>query len=132
MTALISVGGAVLRTIGLNPQSVTESSEARAPGKATFFGMDYQLTGRGERTISLEVETWPLVVGGLDALGWLIGHHQNQDVVPVIRLGANYLGRVEGAVVIRSYEIEEGRIHPFTGVGRRVGATVELLHVDGF
>ncbi|WP_020185964.1 hypothetical protein [Methylopila sp. 73B] len=129
MTALLSIGGAVLRTIGLNPQRVATSSEGRVPGRPTFGGMDYQLTGLDERATSIEAETMPFIVGGLDALGWLELHHQRQDAVPYIRLQANFLGVVAGNVIIRSLDVEEGRFHPFTGVGRQVTATIELLHV---
>ncbi|WP_020179773.1 phage tail protein [Methylopila sp. M107] len=129
MTGLIAVGSAVLRVIGMNPQRVTTSSETRAPGKATFGGMDYQLTGVGEQTTTIEAETFPHVVGGLDALEWLTRHHEAADEVNLIRLGSNYLGLMEARVVIRTLEVDEDRIHPFTGVGRRVGCTVELLHV---
>ena len=129
MSALIAVGAAVLRVIGLTPQTIVTASEARAPGRATFGGMDYQLTGLDEATTTIEAETVPHVVGGLDALEWLWLHHRAQDVVNLIRLQANYLGRIDGGVVVRTLEVEEDRLHPFTGVGRRVRVTVELLHV---
>ena len=129
MSGLIVVGGAILRVIGMNPQRVTSTSEARVPGQATFGGMDYQATGLGDRVTTIEAETFPQVTRGLDALAWLMLHHERQDEVNLIRLAANYLGRMDGTVVIRDIEVEEGRIHPFTGVGRRVEVVVDLLHV---
>lgn len=129
MSGLIAVGSAVLRVIGTNPQRVTMRSEGRVPGQPTFGGMDYQATGLGDQVTTIEAETWPLVTGGLDAIAWLQLHHERQDEVNLIRLAANYLGRLDGLVVIRELEIEEGRIHPFTGVGRRVSVVVDLLHV---
>ena len=129
MSALLCVGAAVLRTIGLNPQQLVNASESRVPGRPTFGGMDYQLTGLDERTTTIEAETVPHVVGGLDALGWLELQHQRQDVVSYIRMQANFLGIVEGFVVIRSLEVEEGRFHPYTGIGRRLSVSIELLHV---
>lgn len=132
MSALISIGAAVLEVIGMNPQRVTSASEAGVAGRPTFGGMDYQLTGQRDSTVTIEAETAPLVFGGLDAYGWLDQHHRDQHVVPLIRLGANYLGRVDGLFTIRNLESEEDRIHPFTGVGRRFAVTVELLDVGGF
>lgn len=129
MSGLIAIGAAVLKIVGLNPQRVTNSIEARAPGRATFGGMDYQLTGVGDEVTTLEVETVPHVMGGLDAWGWIRLHLEEQDVVPLIRLSANYLGSVDGMVTIRSAESDEDRFHPFTGVGRKFRGTVELLHV---
>lgn len=48
---------------------------------------------------------------------------------PFIRLGPNYLGEMMGLVVIRNLSIDEDRLHPFTGIGRRVDLSAELLHV---
>ena len=132
MTSLISVGRAQLKVIGLNPQRVSRSSESRVPGKPTFNGMDYQRTGMGERTTLIEAITFPLVTGGMDALGHIDSHHHKQDVVSFFRLGANYLGIRVGAVVVRSLYIDEDRFHPFTGVGRSVLVEAELLHVSDF
>ena len=132
MSALVAVGGAVLQVIGLNPQRIGAESESRVPGKATFTGMDYQLTGMGERSTRLEFATWPQVIGGLDTLGMLEVQHNAQAVVPYIRLGANWLGTLQGFVVIRRLSIDEERLHPFTGVGRVVHGEAELVHVgDG-
>ncbi|WP_319775482.1 hypothetical protein [Breoghania sp.] len=129
MNVLISVGAAQLRYIGLNPQRLSEESETRLPARATFTGMDYQRTGRGERTTRLEVLTLPHILGGLDALGWLQLHHQQQDIVNYFRMGANYLGSLAGRVVIRELYIDEERLHPFTGRGRILTAELGLVFV---
>jgi phage protein U len=129
MSALVAVGAAVLRTIGLNPQRIGDESEGRAPGKATFAGMDYQLTGMGDHATRLEFATWPQVIGGMDALAILQLQHRTQAVVPYIRLGANWLGTLQGFVVVRHLATDEERLHPFTGVGRIVHGEAELLHV---
>jgi hypothetical protein len=72
--ALISIGGAILHTIGLSPQRIRSESEARVAGHPVQAGMDYQLTGLGARTSSIEVRTWPHVTGGMDALAILRAH----------------------------------------------------------
>jgi phage protein U len=128
-TSLASIGNAQLKVIGLNPQGFSRASESRVPGKATFKGMDYQRTGMGEKVTTVEAITYPQVIGGMDAVAWLIRHHEAQDAVPFIRLGTNYLGEVIGFVVVRNLSIDEDRLHPFTGVGRKVEVSAELLHV---
>lgn len=128
-TGLASIGGAVLEVIGLNPQKIGRRSEGRVPGKATFTGMDYQRTGLGDRHIRIEFLTHPLVMGGLDTLAILTAIHEGQDVVPWLRLGRNYAASLEGLVVVQTLDVEEGRIHPFTGVGRVVHGEAELLIV---
>jgi phage protein U len=128
-TSLASIGNAQLKVIGLNPQGFGRASESRVPGKATFKGMDYQRTGMGEKVTTVEAITYPQVIGGMDAVAWLIRHHEAQDAVPFIRLGSNYLGEVIGLVVVRNLSIDEDRLHPFTGVGRKVEVSAELLHV---
>jgi hypothetical protein len=129
MSTLISVGAAPLRLIGLNPQRLSHQSETRLPGRATFTGMDYQATGRGERLARIEVLTLPHIFGGLDALGWLEAHHLNQDRITYFRLEANYLGRLMGLVVIRELYVDEERLHPFTGRGRMLTAELGLVFV---
>lgn len=129
MSALVAVGAAVLRTIGLNPQRLGAESESRVPGKPTFTGMDYQLTGMGEQSTRLEFATWPQVIGGMDALAVLQLQHRTQAVVPFIRLGANWLGTLQGFVVVRHLSVDEERLHPFTGIGRIVHGEAELVHV---
>ena len=129
MSTLVSIGSAQLKVIGLNPQRLSEQSEARFPGRPTFTGMDYQKTGVGERSTRLEVLTLPHILGGLDALGWLETQHRQQLTVPFFRLEANYLGRLLGSVVIRDVLVDEERLHPFTGRGRMLTAEVGLVFV---
>jgi phage protein U len=128
----IAIGKARLKTFGLNAQGISRSSEARVPGRPTFKGMDYQLTGLGERITQIEAITYPLVTGGLDMIGWLINQHERQDVVNYIRLGSAYLGRNNGSVTIRSLEYDEDQLHPFTGIGRKVEVSFELVHLPDF
>lgn len=129
--ALIAIGGAVLKVIGLNPQHIAGHSEGRVVGKPTFAGMDYQLTGLGERITSINVMTYPHVIGGMDCYAILRAQHEAQAAVNLIRLGRNYAATLEGLVVIRTLESDETQIHPFTGIGRRVEASIELVHVGG-
>lgn len=86
MSTIIRLGNAQLRVIGLNPQRLSDESETRLPGHATFLGMAYQKTGTGEHSITLEVMTVPHILGGLDALGWLRAHHKAQDTVNYWRM----------------------------------------------
>lgn len=130
MTALISIGGAILKTVGLNPQRIGDRSESRVPGKPTFAGMDYQLTGLGEQRIRIEFATVPLVTGGLDMLAILQALHRQQGVVPYLRLGRYYAATLVGTVVVQTLDIDESRIHPFTGVGRVVSGEADLLIVS--
>ncbi|MDM9647765.1 phage tail protein [Rhizobium sp. S163] len=126
--ALISIGGAILYTVGgLNPQRLAFSSEARFPSHATPRGLHYQATGLGERSLSIEAKTFPHVMGGLDAYALLTAIHQSQAVVPLVRLKGNYLGLVSGLCVIQSLEADEERLHPFDGVGRQVDVTIGIL-----
>ena len=127
--ALISIGGAILHTVGLSPQRLSYSSEARVPGHPVQAGMDYQLTGLGERLTMIDAQTWPHVVGGLDALAILKMHHEMQAQVPLIRLRGNYLGLNGGPVIIQTLECDEEKLHPFDGVGRIVDVTVGLVHM---
>jgi len=126
---LVSIGRAPCQVVGLNPQRVGSQSAGRVPGRPTFTGMDYQLTGLDEKITAISAVTWPHVTGGLDTLGWLQAQHDGQDVVNLIRLGANWFGQLAGTVVIRSLDIDEGRFHPFTGAGRKVEVDIELVHV---
>jgi len=126
--ALISIGGAVLYTVGgLNPQRLASSSEARFPAHPTASGMFYQRTGLGERSLSIEARTYPHVMGGLDAYAVLTAHHERQSVVPLIRLRGNYQGLVSGLCVISTLEADEEKLHPFDGVGRQIDVTIGLL-----
>ncbi|HEX2020265.1 MAG TPA: hypothetical protein VGO17_15125 [Aurantimonas sp.] len=129
LQTVASIGRAQLRVIGLNPQRIAVESESRVTGAPTWKGMDYQLTGRGEKRTQIEARTAPHVFGGLDALGWLIRHHQAQDVVNYIRLGSNFAATLSGAVVIRTLFYDESKLHPFDGVGRIVEVEIDLVHV---
>ncbi|GLR51285.1 phage tail protein [Shinella yambaruensis] len=125
--ALISIGGARLSVIGLNPQRLSSSSEARWPGHATPSGMSYQKTGLGPRTLTIDAKTFPHVTGGLDAYAILQAHHEMQSVVPYMRLRGNYLGQASGLVGIETLDTDEERLHPFDGVGREVDVTIGLI-----
>lgn len=126
---LCSIGRSKLKVIGLNPQRLSSESEARVPGAATWVGMDYQKTGLGERRTKIEARTAPHVFGGLDALAWLILHHEAQDTVNFIRLGSGFLGQFKGEVTIRALYYDETKLHPNDGVGRIVDVEIDLLHV---
>lgn len=131
MNSLVSLGRAQLLVRGLNPQRIGTRSEARVPGIPTWTGMDYQDTGLGEASTRIEALTYPHVVGGLDALSWLQQHHEARDVVNFIRLRGAYLGRMLGQVRIRHLSVDEANLHPFDGVGRRVGVEIDLVYVGG-
>lgn len=132
MKQLCAIGSAQLLVIGLNPQRIGSESEARVPGQATWSGMDYQATGLGEARTRIEAVTYPHVIGGLDAVAWLQRHHEGQEVVNYYRLRAQFVGRNQGRVRIRHLVIDETRLHPFDGVGRRVGVELDLVYVgDG-
>lgn len=131
MNELASIGRASLKVVGLNPQRIGTESEARVPGIATWTGMDYQDTGLGEARTRFEAVTFPHVIGGLDAVAWLQRHHEGREVVNYIRLRGQYLGRMMGQVRIRHLFIDETHLHPFDGVGRRVGVEIDLVYVGG-
>ncbi|MCO5083096.1 MAG: phage tail protein [Rhizobiaceae bacterium] len=130
--ALISIGGAVLYTVGgLNPQRIRKSSESRVPGHPVQGGMEYQKTGMGERAVTIEARTLPQIMGGLDAYAILEAQHEMQAEVPFIRLHGNYLGISGGLVIVRSLDADEEQLHPFDGVGRIVDVTMDLLQLPG-
>lgn len=129
MTSLVSIGGAALRVIGLNPSRIGQRSENRVPAKPTFKGMHYQLTGMGEERIRLQFQTAPLIMNGLDALEVLRLQHRQQAVVPWLRMGSAYGATVEGLVVVQSLDVDEERIHPFTGRARIVHGECEMIVV---
>lgn len=131
MRELCSVGNAQFVVVGLNPQRIGTESEARVPGLATWSGMDYQDTGLGEARTRFEAVTHPHVIGGLDAVEWLQRHHEGREAVNYIRLRGRYLGRMQGQVRIRHLFIDETHLHPFDGVGRRVGVEIDLVYVGG-
>jgi len=125
---LISIGGAVLYTIGgLNPQRITHASEARFPAHAIPDGLAYQKTGLGERSKTIEARTMPHVMGGMDAFALLELHHARQDTVPFIRMSKNFLGLSDGYCVIQALEYDEDKLHPYDGVGRVIDVTLGLL-----
>lgn len=131
MKELLSIGRAQLAVIGLNPQRIGTESEVRVPGMPTWSGMDYQATGIGEARTRFEAVTYPHVIGGLDAVAWLQRHHEGQEAVNYLRLRGQYLGRMVGQVRIRHLFIDETHLHPFDGVGRRVGVELDLVYVGG-
>lgn len=128
---LVGIGRAQLRVVGLNPQRIGTESEARVPGIATWVGMDYQDTGLGEARTRFEAVTWPHVIGGLDALDWLKRHHEGREAVNYFRLHGQYLGRMLGTVRIRHLFVDETHLHPFDGVGRKIGVELDLVYVGG-
>lgn len=125
--ALISIGGAILYVVGLNPQRISYSSTARFPVHQVQSGIRVQATGADAERITLEATTFPHVVGGLDAYAILKAHHRQQSVVPYIRLRGNYLGEANGLCVIETVDTDEERLHPFDGVGRKVDVSLGLL-----
>lgn len=125
---LISIGGAVLYTIGgLNPQRLSHASEGRYPAKAIPTGLAYQKTGLGERSKTIEATTMPHVMGGMDAFALLEQHHVMQSTVPFIRMSKNFLGLTDGYCVIHTFEYDEDKLHPYDGVGRVIDVTLGLL-----
>ncbi len=124
---LISIGGAMLATIGLNPQRVSYSSEARFPAHPVQSGMRYQKTGAGAQRIMIEAQTYPHVIGGLDAYAMIKAYHLAQMAVPYMRLRGNYLGQADGICVIETLDADEERLHPFDGVGRVIDVTLGLI-----
>lgn len=125
--ALMSIGGAILYTIGLNPQRISYSSTARFPVHPVQAGFRVQATGADAERVTLEAQTFPHVVGGLDAYAILKAHHRAQSVVPYVRLRGNYLGDVSALCVIETIDTDEERLHPFDGVGRKVDVSLGLL-----
>lgn len=124
---LISIGGAMLSTIGLNPQRVSYSSEARFPAHPVQAGLRYQKTGAGAQRIMIEAQTYPHVIGGLDAYAMIKAYHRAQMAVPYMRLRGNYLGQADGICVIETLDADEERLHPFDGVGRVIDVTLGLI-----
>lgn len=125
--ALISIGGAILYTIGLNPQRISLSSTGRFPVHPVQSGVRIQKTGLDAQRVTIEAKTFPHVVGGLDAYAILKGYHEAQATVPYVRLRGNYLGEAGGLCAIETLDTDEERLHPFDGVGREVDVTVGLL-----
>ncbi|WP_244631019.1 hypothetical protein [Aureimonas sp. ME7] len=127
MDVLAQIGKAQLRVVGLNPQRLATESEARFPGAPAWNGMDYQGTGRGERRFLIEARTLPHVFGGIDALEWLIKHHEALEPVEYLRMGANYAAKRIARVGIRNLFHEETKQHPRDGVGRILSVELDLV-----
>jgi len=127
MKPLISIGGAVLRAIGLSPQKITGRITGRAIVTPTWAGNDIQLTGADPQVTELEAVTLPQVFGGLDAVEVLALIARWNVAVPYIRLGGGYLGLVAAEVVVQEMEVIEERLAP-NGTGRIVRLTTTLLH----
>lgn len=125
--ALISIGGAMLTVIGLSPQRLSYSSSARWPSHPVAAGLRYQKTGADAEQLTIEAETYPHVVGGLDAYGLIKGYHRAQAIVPIIRLRGNYLGIPVGYCGIETLDADEERLHPVDGIGRKVQVTFGLI-----
>ncbi|MBB4066286.1 phage tail protein [Gellertiella hungarica] len=125
--ALLSIGGAILYTVGLNPQRIGYSSTTRFPVHSVQAGFRVQATGADPERIVIDAQTYPHVVGGMDAYAILKAHHRSQSVVPFIRLRGNYLGEAGGLCVIETLDTDEERLHPFDGVGRKVDVSVGLM-----
>lgn len=125
--ALLSIGGAILYTVGLNPQRLGYSSSARFAAHPIQTGLAYQATGADAETLTIEATTFPHVFGGLDAFAILKAHHRSQSVVPFIRLRGNYLGEAAGLCVIETLDADEERLHPFDGIGRQIDVTIGLI-----
>ena len=134
MTSLAALGEAHFEVIGLNPQRIGTMSEARVIGQPTFGGMDYQVTGLGEAHTRFEALTYPHVINGLDAVAWLQQYHESQTAVNYIRMrNANtFLGRMLGQVQIRHLFIDETHLHPFDGIGRKIGVELDLVYVGSY
>lgn len=125
--AQLSIGGAILYTIGLNPQRLGYSSSARFPAHPTQSGLSYQLAGPDAETMTIEAVTFPHVIGGLDAYAILKAYHRAQSIVPLIRMRGNYLGQSSGLCVIETLDADEERLHPFDGIGRQIDVTIGLI-----
>lgn len=125
--ALLSIGGAILYTVGLNPQRLGYSSSARFAAHPIQTGLAYQATGADAETLTIEATTFPHVFGGLDAFAILKAHHRSQSIVPFIRLRGNYLGEASGLCVIETLDADEERLHPFDGIGRQIDVTIGLI-----
>ncbi len=125
--ALISIGGAMLTTIGLSPQRLSYSSSVRFPAHPVAAGLFYQKTGADAEHLTIEAETYPHVVGGLDAYAIIKAIHRSQAIVPLIRLRGNYLGEATGYCGIETLDVDEERLHPFDGIGRKVQVSVGLI-----
>jgi len=117
----------MLTTVGLSPQRLSYSSSTRFPAHPVAAGLFYQKTGADAEHLTIEVETYPHVVGGLDAYAIIKAIHRSQAVVPLIRLRGNYLGEATGYCGIETLDADEEKLHPIDGIGRKVQVTVGLI-----
>lgn len=129
MSVYIAIGSAIVRTIGLAPDTISNQAAARFPGRATFAGMHYQRTGMDEEITNISAITHPHVVGGMDAVALLKQIQRRQSIVPLIRLGAGLLGSNAGRVGILDLIVDEDRPHPKTAIGRKVSVDITLVHL---
>lgn len=122
-----AIGGATIEIVGFNPSEFSYRSEALWPDEK-IFGREplYQPTGMGERVLTVRCACRPHVMGGLANYAALKAHHERQDVVPYIRMGAGLVGEVQGMVFIRTLGHEERRLAP-DGRGYRHEFDVELV-----
>ncbi len=127
--ALILLGGAVIERIGLNPQGIDWEIEAHWPNRSIFQSRPlYQPTGLGEEITRLRLAARPHVMGGLNNFYALQAHARNQDVIPMIRLNANFSGSYLGNFGIRRLSSHERKLAT-DGVGYRWEFAVELINL---
>jgi phage protein U len=128
---LCSVGTAIFEVIGLNPQAFDSRSEAVW---ATEEVMDaaplYQPTGMGERAILLIAACRPHVMPAEAAHAAMTLHHQRQDVVPFMRMGAALSADLLGMVFVRTVAVLEEKIAP-DGRGYLKSFEFELVRTEG-
>lgn len=130
MRVLVSIGGARLERLGLNPGRLSMRAEARVPGTATWYATDYQFTGLGDQTVTIQARTLPHFMGGLDAITTLLAHLRSNRPVNYIRMGRNFAASIGGLVGLKSLQVDEERLHPADGVGRIVEVQIELVLVS--
>ncbi|SON55832.1 hypothetical protein HDIA_2291 [Hartmannibacter diazotrophicus] len=129
MNALVAIGPAILRVIGMNPQRIASRETGRVIVTPTFGGNDIQLTGSDPKETSIDAETLPQTLGGTDAVTLLTAYQRLQTPVPFIRLSASFLGLVStGSVIVKELEVDEERLHPRDGLGRIMRMRVTLVH----
>lgn len=127
---LAAVGGATFEILGLNPGEFDYAAEASWPSdQIAGRGPLYQATGLGERVLTIAAMARPHVTGGLGSYAALKALMESQQVVPFVRLGANLVGEVAGAVFVRHLRHREGKQAP-DGVGYKHEFEFELVFVD--
>lgn len=131
---LMAIGSAILEAVGLSPSDVGDKGDGRWVALDVFGDAPFvQPTGLGEKTMALTLAARPHVTGGFDAVEALKAHRDNQDAVPVIRLGAGLFGIAVGGEMlgmfgVRKVEPKETKIAP-SGRGHRLEVEVELVHL---